>query len=317
MVVLWLNLAVIFVVVAVALGATLAPAVRARGPSPRKPSATSRGPVATTVDLIRIRPGRPADAPAIADLIRRENRRPADEVAIAASLASAPSVVAHEGPELVAFYGRPFAPRTSSMQNMLVVERHGGRGLAEMAAQLEDALRGVATAPRSGPTRSSTPGRAPNAASRPAPSGCAWAGTSSWRRAARSSSCTGWGRLGSQCPRPRVGRRAGRGSRAGWEPRRCSCPGSRPRAGGRRRPRGGRRERGRRLGATALLVLVPWTWSVARDLRHGDVGADVIALIAIAAALALGEQLAAAVVALMLSGGNALSGRRPAARGAS
>jgi heavy metal translocating P-type ATPase len=65
-------------------------------------------------------------------------------------------------------------------------------------------------------------------------------------------------------------------------------------------------------GATALLVLLPLTWSVARDLRRGDVGVDVIALLAIAAALALGEQLAAAVVALMLSGGNALE--RAAAR---
>ena len=65
-------------------------------------------------------------------------------------------------------------------------------------------------------------------------------------------------------------------------------------------------------GATALLVMVPLTWSVARSLRHGDLGVDVIALVAIAAALALGEELAAAVVALMLSGGNALE--RAAAR---
>jgi GNAT superfamily N-acetyltransferase len=101
--------------------------------------------VATTVDVIRIRPGRPADAPAIADLIRRENHRPADEIAIAASLASAPSVVAHEGPELVAFfYGRPFAPDIAEMQNILVAERHRGRGLGrEMVAQLEGALRGA------------------------------------------------------------------------------------------------------------------------------------------------------------------------------
>jgi heavy metal translocating P-type ATPase len=49
--------------------------------------------------------------------------------------------------------------------------------------------------------------------------------------------------------------------------------------------------------------------SVARTLARKDVGVDLIALLAIAAALALGEYLAAAVVALMLSGGNALEER--------
>ncbi len=61
------------------------------------------------------------------------------------------------------------------------------------------------------------------------------------------------------------------------------------------------------------LILVPLSWSVARSLLHGDLGVDVIALVAMAAALALGEYLAGAVVALMLSGGNALeayAGRR-------
>jgi heavy metal translocating P-type ATPase len=43
-----------------------------------------------------------------------------------------------------------------------------------------------------------------------------------------------------------------------------------------------------------------------RSLRHGDIGVDAIALIAIAGALVLGEQLAAAIVALMMSGGAAL-----------
>lgn len=90
-----------------------------------------------------LRPGRPADARAIADLIRRENRRPADEAAIAASLASAPSVVATEGAELVAFfYGRPFAPDIVEMQNMLVAERHRGRGLGRrIVAAAEEDLR--------------------------------------------------------------------------------------------------------------------------------------------------------------------------------
>lgn len=65
--------------------------------------------------------------------------------------------------------------------------------------------------------------------------------------------------------------------------------------------------------AGVLIVLVPLTWSVASSLRHGDVGVDVIALLAMAGALALGEELAGAVIALMLAGGNELeaaAGRR-------
>jgi heavy metal translocating P-type ATPase len=60
------------------------------------------------------------------------------------------------------------------------------------------------------------------------------------------------------------------------------------------------------FAATAAVVLVPLVWSVARSLLRGDAGVDLIALVAIAGALALGEYLVAAVVALMLSGGNAL-----------
>ena len=57
---------------------------------------------------------------------------------------------------------------------------------------------------------------------------------------------------------------------------------------------------------------------MARTLLRGDVGVDAIALVAMAGALALGEYLAGAVVALMLAGGNALEdARRPAGRGAS
>ncbi len=59
-------------------------------------------------------------------------------------------------------------------------------------------------------------------------------------------------------------------------------------------------------GATVAFMLVPLTWSVARSLLRGDVGVDVIALLAMAGALALGEYLAGAVIALMLAGGNAL-----------
>lgn len=65
--------------------------------------------------------------------------------------------------------------------------------------------------------------------------------------------------------------------------------------------------------AGILITLVPLTWSVLRSLARGDVGVDAIALVAMAAALALGEYLAGAVVALMLAGGNALeaaAGRR-------
>ncbi len=58
--------------------------------------------------------------------------------------------------------------------------------------------------------------------------------------------------------------------------------------------------------AGAAVVLVPLVLSTARSLLRGDVGVDAIALVAIVWALALGEFLAAAIVALMMSGGAAL-----------
>jgi heavy metal translocating P-type ATPase len=58
--------------------------------------------------------------------------------------------------------------------------------------------------------------------------------------------------------------------------------------------------------ASVALILIPLSWSVAKSLLHGNLGVDVIALVAMAAALALGEYLAGAVIALMLAGGNAL-----------
>ena len=58
--------------------------------------------------------------------------------------------------------------------------------------------------------------------------------------------------------------------------------------------------------ATTAMLLVPLTWSVLRSLLRRDVGVDAIALVSMAGALALGEYLAGAVVALMLAGGNAL-----------
>ena len=60
---------------------------------------------------------------------------------------------------------------------------------------------------------------------------------------------------------------------------------------------------------TTAMLLVPLTWSVLRSLLRRDVGVDVIALVAMAGALVLGEYLAGAVVALMLAGGNALEER--------
>jgi len=63
---------------------------------------------------------------------------------------------------------------------------------------------------------------------------------------------------------------------------------------------------------TAALCWRPSSWDVARDAGARRCRVDLIALIAIAGALALEEFLAAAVVALMLSGGNALE--RAAAR---
>ena len=56
----------------------------------------------------------------------------------------------------------------------------------------------------------------------------------------------------------------------------------------------------------AVVVLGPLVWSVARSVARRDVGVDAIALLAIAAALVLGEYLTAVIVSLMLAGGNAL-----------
>jgi heavy metal translocating P-type ATPase len=58
--------------------------------------------------------------------------------------------------------------------------------------------------------------------------------------------------------------------------------------------------------ATVAVMLLPLSWTVARTLMAGDLGVDLIALMAMAGALALGEYLAGAVIALMLAGGNAL-----------
>jgi heavy metal translocating P-type ATPase len=57
---------------------------------------------------------------------------------------------------------------------------------------------------------------------------------------------------------------------------------------------------------TIVVTLVPVTWEVVRGMVHGDFGVDIIALLAMAAALLAGELLAGAIVAVMLTGGDAL-----------
>jgi heavy metal translocating P-type ATPase len=57
---------------------------------------------------------------------------------------------------------------------------------------------------------------------------------------------------------------------------------------------------------TTLALLVPLTWSVAQSLARRDFGVDVLALLSMAGAIAVGQYLAGAVVAVMLAGGNAL-----------
>jgi cation transport ATPase len=63
--------------------------------------------------------------------------------------------------------------------------------------------------------------------------------------------------------------------------------------------------------ATTAGLLVPLGWSVGRSLIRRDFGVDVIALLSMAGALAVGQYLAGAVVGLMLAGGNALEALRP------
>ncbi len=58
--------------------------------------------------------------------------------------------------------------------------------------------------------------------------------------------------------------------------------------------------------ATIVLVLLPLAIDIAASLRRRELGVDAIALLAMAGALAFGESLAGAVVALMLSGGEML-----------
>jgi heavy metal translocating P-type ATPase len=60
------------------------------------------------------------------------------------------------------------------------------------------------------------------------------------------------------------------------------------------------------LTAQIGVMLIPLGFDAMRTLLRRDLGVDLIALLAMAAALALGEAVAGAVVGLMLAGGNAL-----------
>src|SRR5512146_665565 len=60
------------------------------------------------------------------------------------------------------------------------------------------------------------------------------------------------------------------------------------------------------FAAVTGLVLLAATVSVARRLMRGELGVDVIALLAMTGALLLGQYLAGAVIAVMLTGGSAL-----------
>ena len=57
---------------------------------------------------------------------------------------------------------------------------------------------------------------------------------------------------------------------------------------------------------TILVTVLPVTWHVVRGMAHGDFGVDIIALLAMVAALIGGELLAGAIVAVMVTGGGAL-----------
>jgi len=60
------------------------------------------------------------------------------------------------------------------------------------------------------------------------------------------------------------------------------------------------------FGTGVIVVLVPTAISSMRRLLQREIGVDVIAVLAMAGALALGEYLASAILALMLTGGTAL-----------
>ena len=58
--------------------------------------------------------------------------------------------------------------------------------------------------------------------------------------------------------------------------------------------------------AWVVLVAATQAWDMVRSLRAGDVGLDILAVLAISAAVTVGEHWAALVVVIMLTGGEAL-----------
>lgn len=60
------------------------------------------------------------------------------------------------------------------------------------------------------------------------------------------------------------------------------------------------------LIAVILLGGIPLLWQTARQMVHGELSVDLIAILAIGGSLLLGQYLAGAIVVLMLSGGEAL-----------
>ncbi len=71
---------------------------------------------------------------------------------------------------------------------------------------------------------------------------------------------------------------------------------------------------GRWVATAYVGVFVAWTlFGMVRDVLHGHVGLDILAVVAMIATLAVGEYLASLIIVLMLSGGEALedvAGRR-------
>src|ERR1700675_72548 len=56
----------------------------------------------------------------------------------------------------------------------------------------------------------------------------------------------------------------------------------------------------------AVVVVVRLAWAIVRDLAHGELGVDLIAILAIVGALLLSEPFAAGVIAVILATGEAL-----------
>jgi hypothetical protein len=56
--------------------------------------------------------------------------------------------------------------------------------------------------------------------------------------------------------------------------------------------------------AFTVPVLIVLVYDIVASLRRGEVGLDIVAVLSMAAALVVGQELTAAVVALMYAGGN-------------